>query len=128
MVDKDKKKHVKMYILIKDWVDTGHAVNTAAHCGAEVGRLWPPTYELQGEYTEVEEWWDTHFRKVTCKVTEQQFKKAKEYEDWSVITELFYDGQEVALAFKPRRDWPKFFNFLTLWGKTKKPLSEYEKE
>ena len=100
----------KMYILIKEWVDTGHAVNTAAHAGAMIHkRGWSDDDQV------MKEWYDNSFRKVTCKVTDKEFEKAKEYEDWFTVEEMAFDNKEVALVFKPRKEWPKFFNFLRLW-------------
>jgi len=107
---------IKVYVLIKDWVDTGHAVNTACHAGAMIAKNWPRRAPQERLYDPViNEWWDTSFRKVTCKVTEQQFEKAKEYADWFPVTEMAFDNKEVALVFKPREEWPRFFKFLTLW-------------
>jgi len=102
-------QHLKMYILIKSWVDPGHAVNTAAHAGAMIDSNWP-----KGDPV-MDEWYDTSFRKCSCKVTEKEFEKAKEYEDWFVVTEMAFDQKEVAIVFKPRKEWPKFFQFLKLW-------------
>lgn len=102
-------KH-KAYILIKDWVDTGHAVNSAAHAGC----LIPEHWTREGD-SDMEAWWDGPIRKVTCKVSEEQFEKAKEYNDWFVVTEMAFNSQEVVLVFKPREEWPKFFKFLTLY-------------
>ena len=102
--------NLKMYVLIKDWVDVGHAVNSACHAGAMIRkRGWPDDDPV------MEEWYATSFRKVTCKVTEEQFEKAKEYDDWFTVEEMAFDGKEVILVFKPRREWPRFFNFLKLW-------------
>ena len=35
--------------------------------------------------------------------------------DHVVLTESALGGQEVAIAFKPRREWPKAFRFLRLY-------------
>ena len=48
-------------------------------------------------------------------VNKKEFEKAKEYDDYVVVTEMAFDGAEVGLVFKPRREWPKFFNFLRLY-------------
>ena len=105
--------HSKMYILILDWVDVGHAVNTAAHAGAMIAtRGWPKDDPI------MKEWYDTSFRKCTCKVSEKEFEKSKTYFDDSeyfAVTEMAFDNKEVALVFKPRKEFPRFFNFLKLY-------------
>ena len=105
-------KNLKMYILIKSWIDSGHAINSAAHAGAMIRDRWDEFDPI------MKEWYDTSFRKCTCKVTEKQFEKSKTYfsdEDWFVVTEMAFDHKEVAIVFKPRKEWPKFFQFLPLW-------------
>ncbi len=101
--------NLKMYILILDWVDLGHALNSASHAGL-VGYLkWQhdPIIEL---------WLANSFRKVTCKVTQDEFERAKQFDDFEVITELAFDKKEVGLVFKPRYEWPKFFKYLKLYN------------
>lgn len=102
---------LKSYLLIKDWVDPGHAVNTAAHAGMMAGLDWcqDPMDPI------VYHWLTTSFRKVTCQVTDEQFAVAKKFDDYLIITELAFDGAEVALIFKPREEWPKFFKYFKLW-------------
>ena len=103
------EKPYKSYVLIMDWVDVGHAINSAAHAGALLMKEWENT-------PEVEEWLRDSFRKVTCKVTPEEFERAKQFEDKIVITELAFDKAEVAMVFKPRRGYPKFFQFLKLYN------------
>ena len=98
----------KIYILIKDWVDVGHAVNTAGHASLLL-------YLRNKDNPELKEWLENSFRKVTCKVTEEEFERAKQFEGWTPITEMAFDQKEVALAFLPRKEWPKFFKFLPLY-------------
>lgn len=110
---------LKMYFLIKDSIDIGHAVNGMGHAGAMIERNWPEwkteaPYMQNVQDTMMTEWW-TSFRKCTCKVTQKQFDKAKTYGDYFIVTESFYDDAEVILVMKPRREWPKFFNFLPLY-------------
>jgi len=109
--NKNAVQPLKMYVLIKDWVDVGHSINSATHAGCAINKHWP-------EYSDpiMQEWYSDSFRKVTCKVTEEQFEKAKTFgDDWFVITELQFDKKEVILVLKPRREWPKFFKFLKLY-------------
>jgi hypothetical protein len=99
-----------MYIAIKDWVPTGHAVNIAAHAGL-IGWL-----EFQNqEYTQ--EWLKTSFKKVTCMVTQEEFDKLKEVEYNKVITESRLDNDEVGIVFAPRpkEAWPELMKTLRLW-------------
>jgi hypothetical protein len=99
-----------MYIAIKDWVPTGHAVNIAAHAGL-IGWL-----EFQNqEYTQ--EWLKTSFKKVTCMVSEEEFDKLKEVEYNKVITESRLDNDEVGMVFAPRpkEEWPELMTTLRLW-------------
>lgn len=99
---------LKMYILILDWVDLGHAINSAAHGGLMGYLEWQqdPIMEI---------WLNNSFRKVTCKVTQKEFEKAKKYDNYLIITELSFDGKEVGLVFKSRYEWPKFFKYLKLY-------------
>jgi len=101
---------LKSYILIKDWVDTGHAVNSCLHAGYLMSLKWNKDDPV------IAEWLNTSFRKVTCVVSEQTFEAAKKQaDDWFVVTELAFDKQEVVLVFKPRLEWSKFFKFLQLF-------------
>lgn len=97
-----------MYILIKDSVPLGYAVLAAAH--ASLG-----AYLKFRDSDEVAQWLSGPFYKVICRVTEDQFARAKDVEDHVVLTESALEGIEVALAFRPRDEWPKFFKFYTLY-------------
>ena len=102
------KINLKMYVLILDWVDLGHAINSASHSGL-IGYLkWEhdPILKL---------WLANSFKKATCKVNQDEFERAKQFDDYEIITELAFDGKEVGLVFKPRYEWPKFFKYLKLY-------------
>lgn len=100
-----------MYILIKDTVPVGIAVNSAAHASLSC-YLW------FRENPEMQTWLSESFAKKTCVVTEAEFARVKaEVEDHVVITESRLDNQEVALAFCPRQEYPKCFKFFPLFGK-----------
>jgi len=99
---------MKMYILIRDSVPTGFAVLAAAHASLAC-------YLKFKESPEVAEWLSGPFYKAVCKVNDKEFEKAKEFEDYVVLTESVLDNQEVALAFKPRVEWPKPFKFYRLY-------------
>ena len=48
-------------------------------------------------------------------VNESEFTKAKEFEDHVVISESSLDDAEIAIAFKPRKEWPKAFKYYRLY-------------
>ena len=103
-------EYSKLYVLILSWVDTGHAVNSACHAGAMINSHWKEDDPVMAD------WYDTSFRKCTCKVNQQEFELAKQQGiEYFVVTEMAFDGKEVALVFKPRREWPKCFKFFKLY-------------
>lgn len=99
---------MKMYILIKDDVPPGFAVLAAAHASLAA------YLEFEGT-TEVAEWLAGPFYKTICRVTEAEFEKAKECTDHVILTESALENGEVAIAFKPREEWPKSFKFFRLY-------------
>src|SRR5688500_1997500 len=99
----------KMYILIKESVPVGHALVAAAHASLAA-------YLRFSESPEVREWLSGPFYKTVCRVNEAQFRAARqECAEHVVITESALDGREVALAFKPRAEWPEAFRFFPLY-------------
>jgi len=64
---------------------------------------------------EVTTWLSGPFNKVVCKVTDEEFEAAKAFEDRMVLTESALAGQEVAIAFRPRAEWPRAFKFSRLF-------------
>jgi hypothetical protein len=99
---------MKMYILIKESVPTGFALVAAAHASLAA-------YLKYQDTPEVREWVAGPFYKAVCKVTDEEFEQAKSCPDQVVITESALGGAEVALAFKPRAEWPKAFRFYRLY-------------
>lgn len=99
---------MKMYIAIKDWVPTGHALNCAAHAGL-IGWL-----EFK-EQPHTQEWLASSFKKVTCMVSEEEFAQLKAVEHGKVITECRLDNAEIAIVFAPRPEWPVIMKTLRLW-------------
>lgn len=105
---------IKSYICILDWVDPGHAMNSAAHAGTMIMLKWPND-------PIVKEWTESSIRKVTCKITQKQFDYLiQNFDDYQIITELSFEGRPVGIVFKPRSQWSKYFNYLKLWGKDMK--------
>jgi peptidyl-tRNA hydrolase len=99
---------MRMYILIRDGVPVGHAMVAAAHASLA-------GYLKFRETAEVERWLSGPFKKAVCRVNDLQFERAKSVPDSVVITESALGGQEVALAFKPRNEWPKEFQSFPLY-------------
>jgi len=99
---------MKMYILIRDDVPLGFAIAAAAHASLAA-------YLQFRDTPEVEEWLSGPFYKAVCMVDAKQFEDARSVPDHVVLTESALDNREVAIAFKPRREWPKMFRFLKLY-------------
>lgn len=99
---------MKMYILIKESVPLGFALVAAAHASLAAYLKFQDT-------PEVKEWLAGPFFKAVCKVTDEEFERAKECPDHIVVTESALGGAVVALGFKPRAEWPKAFKFFKLY-------------
>jgi peptidyl-tRNA hydrolase len=99
---------MKMYILVKEHIPVGFALVAVAHASLAA-------YLRFQETPEVATWLAGPFLKTVCKVSDQEFEAAKAVPDAVVITESALGGQEVALAFKPREEWPKAFKFYQLY-------------
>jgi hypothetical protein len=97
-----------MYILIKESVPMGFALVASAHASLAAYLKFKDTPEIN-------DWLSGPFFKAVCKVSDDEFERAKEAGDYVVITESALDGKEVALAFKPRNEWPKAFKFFKLY-------------
>lgn len=97
-----------MYILIRESVPTGFAVLAAAHASLAA-------YLKFKDAPEVAEWLSGPFYKAVCKVTDEEFARAKETPDHVVLTESALENQEVAIAFRPRAEYPKAFRFFKLF-------------
>lgn len=99
---------MKMYILVRDDLSSGFAMLACAHASLAA-------YLKFSETPEVREWLDGPFSKVICQVSEKEFEIARQVEDNLVLTESALDNREVAIAFKPRQEWPKMFRFFRLY-------------
>jgi len=99
---------MKMYILIKDDVPDGFAILAAAHASLAAYLKFKADADMQY-------WVSGTFYKVVCKVNDKEFQRAKTFEDHVVLTESALDHKEVAIAFKPRAEWPKPFSFYKLY-------------
>ncbi len=81
---------------------TGFAIVAAAHACLACCLKFRDT-------SEVSEWLSGPFYKAVRKVND------KEFEGHVVLTESALDNQEVAIAFRPREEWPKPFRFYRLY-------------
>lgn len=99
---------MKMYILVRESVPLGFAMLAAAHASLAA-------YLKFRESPEVAAWLSGPFYKVVCKVSVEEFERAKAVDGHVVVTGSALGGQEVAIAFKPREEWPKAFKFLKLY-------------
>lgn len=94
-----------MYVLVRDDVPLGFALVAVAHASLAA-------YLRFAEHPDTRAWIAGPFRKVICKADAAAFEAAKAIDDHVVITESALDGREVALAFRPRAEWPKRLRFL----------------
>ncbi len=86
-----------MYILIRESVAPGFAVLATAHASLAAYLKFKDT-------PEVAEWLSGPSYKAVCRVTDEEFERAKAFEDHVVLTESALQDQEVAIAFKARRE------------------------
>ena len=101
--------HLKMYVLVKNTVPLGLASAAIAHA----------PLKCYLEYTnepKMQQWVGQTFYKVICSVNEKEFNRAKEAGQYSLLTESNMDGEEVALAFVPRDEWPTNFKYFKKFG------------
>ena len=101
---------MKMYILIRDDVPLSFAALAAAHASLA-------TYLAYRDEPDMIEWafGGEPFYKVVCRVNETEFERAKTFDGGVVMTESALGDREVAIGFKPRKDWPKPFRFYALY-------------
>jgi hypothetical protein len=93
--------HLKMYILVRKRVPIGIGTVNAAHAALA-------TYIKFKDDQEIKKWLKA-FYKVVVAVSDTQFRKAKRIPHHVVIREDRYHNSEIAMAFKPRMNWPKSF-------------------
>ena len=98
-----------MYVLVKNMVPRGLGINSVGHAVLA-------TYLKYKDHPEMKDWLENSFKKVTCLVSEAEFEEAKKTEDHVVITESDYHDKEVAIAFRPRIEWPEMFKKLKLFS------------
>jgi len=98
-----------MYILIRESIEPGIAIVSAAHASLAC-------YLKYQNSPEVSEWLNPGpFYKVICKVSDEEFEQAKSVADHVVLTESRLNHEEVSIVFKPRSEYPKEFKSFSLW-------------
>lgn len=94
---------MKMYILVPDSVKTGFAVNGVAHASLVC-------FLKYASHRDMQRWLSDSFKKVTCRVSDEQLAEAMHAADnHVVITESVIGHATVAVAFCPRKEWPECF-------------------
>ncbi len=99
---------MKMYILIRKFFPLGIAMVATAHASLAAYLQYEDTEEMK-------QWLEGKFYKTVCKVNDKEFDQAKTIDDYTLITESSLDHEEVAIAFKPRTEYPKFFKYFRLY-------------
>jgi peptidyl-tRNA hydrolase len=99
---------MKMYILIRNTVPDKMAPVIAAHAALACFRKFEHDNDMQL-------WINGIFKKVVCKVSDQEFEQAKLHEKHILLTESALDNTEVALVFCPRPEYGKAFKFFRMW-------------
>lgn len=97
-----------MYILLKGNLPDKLAPVVAAHASLACYRQYESDAAMQ-------EWINSVFKKVVCRVDEAAFEQAKSIDRYTLLTESSLSHAEVALAFCPREEYPKAFQFFKMW-------------
>ena len=100
---------MKMYIFIKDSVPDNFAPVVAAHASLAC-------YLAFKDDPEMKAWLAESFRKVTCLVSDAEYKLAKKSGQYVEFIEDDLDDMPLALAFKPRKSFPCYFNGFKLYS------------
>ncbi len=107
-----------MYILVRDDLPIGRAINYAAHAAIKAHMLWgsgrpiymdPQTYEEDQVY---HDWLNNSFKKVTCKVTPKVFDEAK---DRGYRCYIWKEPDEYIMIIHPQHSEDKWLKYLTLY-------------
>ena len=94
---------MKMYILVREAVPLGYAINAVGHASLAC-------FLKYASHRDVQRWLADSFKKVTCQVTDDELSYAIQAADRHiVITESVIGHETVAVAFCPRKDWPEVF-------------------
>ena len=99
---------MKMYLLVKRDVPDKFVPVICAHASLACYKKFEQDADMQN-------WINGIFKKVVCTVDEAMFEKMKEVPKHLVLTESALNNQEVCIAFCPRENYPKSFNFFSMW-------------
>lgn len=106
-----KPMPLKMYILVKETVQVGFAMNSIGHGVLMAEDKWKEDPDYQ-------EWRKNSFKKVTCKVDLGTFNGIKNKylkDDYvAVVTESALQGEETVLVIKPHPN-AKLLKYLPLY-------------
>ncbi len=109
-------ENYRMYILVKDEFPGSVAINSAAHGAMGAYKLWHGEEDFDG--------WEKHsYRKITCKVTPEQFKTIEKVIEKTGLKKLEQTENRldkahiltVVYPFDPTLPEYKAFKYLTLW-------------
>ncbi len=98
-----------MYIILKEAVPAKLAPVIAAHASLACYKKFEADVRMV-------QWINSVFKKVVCKVSEEEFNQLKHETDYVLLTESALNNQEVCLAFCPREEYPKKFRFFKMWA------------
>lgn len=101
-----------MYIFLKDSVPDNMSPLVAAHASLACYLKYETNKHMI-------KWLDKSFRKVVCRVSDEEFEQLKQEVDYNITTESALDGIEVAITFCPKPLFPVYFKKFNLWS-TKK--------
>lgn len=99
---------MKMYIVIKNGIDHGIAINSAAHASLMC-------YLKFKESPEMKEWLEHSFKKVICVASPEEFEQLKLLENSIVVTESRLGHAEVGIVLAPRAEWDQVVKSLKLF-------------
>lgn len=101
---------LKMYILIKDSIDLGHAMLAVGHGVLAADKAFKDDANYQ-------EWKANSFRKVICKLNAKEFERAKTDDKTLLMHEMGIpgDNKETAVICCPRPEWPERYTWYRLY-------------
>lgn len=99
---------MKMYILVKESVPNKYVPVITAHASLACYKKFEQEIEMQ-------EWINSIFKKVVCKVNNIEFENAKSETKNLVLTESALQNEEVCIVFCPRQEYTKSFKYLRMW-------------
>lgn len=92
-----------MYIAIRDSIPVGFAINSASHGSLMAYLKW------NMDDVDFQDWMLYSFKKVTCRVTDEEFEQLKQLDKVVVVSESALQGEEVAVVLALEKNGPKLF-------------------